>query len=59
MMEAACRLDPSSASARLNLAILYAEAGRTSDARALAAEALRLRPDYQQARQLLQALGKR
>jgi len=58
MMEAACRLDPSSASARLNLAVLYAETGRLAEARALATEALRLRPDYTQASQLLQALGK-
>jgi len=57
-MEAACRLDPSSASARLNLAVLYAETGRPADARTMATEALRLRPDYQQARRLLDALGR-
>jgi hypothetical protein len=35
---------------------MYAEAGRRADARRLAEEALRLRPDYPQARRFLEAL---
>jgi tetratricopeptide (TPR) repeat protein len=52
----AIRLDPESASARLNLAVVHAQEGRVEQARALLDEALRLRPDYPQARGLRQAL---
>lgn len=54
--EEAHRLDPASASACLNLAVLEAQEGRLDAARELSHEALRLRPDYPQARGLLQAL---
>jgi tetratricopeptide (TPR) repeat protein len=52
----AIRLDPESASARLNLAVVHAQEGRVEQARALLDEALRLRPDYPQALGLRQAL---
>jgi tetratricopeptide (TPR) repeat protein len=55
-LEEAVRLDPTSASAQLNLAVAYAELGRYRDARARAEEALRLQPDYPQAQGLLEAL---
>ena len=55
-LEEARRLDPSSASACLNLGVLEAQEGRLEAARALAREALRLQPDYAQARGLLEAL---
>jgi tetratricopeptide (TPR) repeat protein len=58
-LEVAVRLDPTGASARQNLAALYAEAGRFEEARALAREALRLNPGYPQAEALLQALDGR
>ena len=57
-LETACRLDLASSSARLNLAVLYAEAGRIADARAQAEEALRLRPGYARAQAFLDALGR-
>ena len=57
-LEAACRLDPLNATTRLNLAVMYGEAGRLPDARRTAEEALRLRPDYQRAREFLAALGR-
>ena len=57
-IETACRLDETSASARLNLAVLLAEVGRLADARRLALDALRLRPDYPQARNLLAAIDR-
>lgn len=55
-LEQARRLDPASASACLNLAVLEAQEGRLEKARALAGEALRLEPGYAQARGLLEAL---
>jgi tetratricopeptide (TPR) repeat protein len=55
-LEEARRLDPASASACLNLAVLEAQEGRFDAARALAGEALRLQPDYAQARGLLATL---
>ena len=57
-LEQVVRLDALSAPARQNLAVLYAEAGRLPEARRLAEEALRLRPDYPQARALLDALAR-
>ena len=51
--EQAVALDSSDPAAHLNLAIVYAEAGRRIDARKQAQEALRLKPDYDQARQFL------
>jgi tetratricopeptide (TPR) repeat protein len=48
-LEEAVRLDPASASARLNLAVVHAQQGRLEQARALVDEALRLRPGYPQA----------
>ena len=55
-LEEARRLDPVSASACLNLAVLEAQEGRLDVARSLAGEALRLQPDYPQARGLLETL---
>jgi tetratricopeptide (TPR) repeat protein len=55
-LEAAVQLDPSVAAAHLNLAVLYAQTGRTSEAIAEARQALRLQPDYPQAQGLLRAL---
>jgi tetratricopeptide (TPR) repeat protein len=57
-LEEARRLDPASASACLNLAVLEAQEGRLDAARSLAREALRLQPDYPQARGLLGALDR-
>jgi tetratricopeptide (TPR) repeat protein len=57
-LEQARRLDPTSASVCLNLAVLEAQEGRLDAARALAREALRLQPDYPQARGLLDALDR-
>jgi tetratricopeptide (TPR) repeat protein len=57
-LEEARRLDPASASACLNLAVLEAQEGRLDAARVLASEALRLQPDYPQARGLLEALAR-
>jgi 4-amino-4-deoxy-L-arabinose transferase-like glycosyltransferase len=55
-LEAACALDPTLASAQLNLAVVRAEQGRYAEARDRVDEALRLRPDYPQARGLRAAL---
>lgn len=56
-LDAAVRLDPSSASARLNLAAVLAERGDAERARSLAREALTLSPGYGKAEALLRALG--
>lgn len=56
VLEEACAQDAQSASARLNLAALHAETGHFAAARLRLGEALRLRPDYPQARALLGAL---
>jgi superkiller protein 3 len=55
-LERARSLDPASASAHLNLAVLYAELGRLAEARAMASEALRLDPAERRAADLLRAL---
>jgi tetratricopeptide (TPR) repeat protein len=55
-LEEARRLEPASASICLNLAVLEAQEGRLDAARVLAGEALRLQPDYAQARGLLATL---
>jgi Flp pilus assembly protein TadD len=55
-LEQARKLDPTSASVCLNLAVLEAQESRLDAARVLAREALRLQPDYPQARGLLEAL---
>ena len=55
-LEAAVRLDPTAAAAHLNVAVLYAQAGRTAEATVAAREALRLKPGYSQAEGLLRAL---
>ena len=57
-LQEAARLDPTSASARLNLAVVHAQEGRIEEARALVEEALRLRPDYPQAQGLRDALAR-
>jgi tetratricopeptide (TPR) repeat protein len=57
-LERACQLDPGSASARLNLAAVYAELGMVSEARIQALEALRLDPTEARATALLKALPK-
>jgi hypothetical protein len=57
-LEEAVRLEPTSPSAQLNLAVVYAQLRRLEDARARAEEALRLRPDYPQARGLLEQLSR-
>jgi tetratricopeptide (TPR) repeat protein len=57
-LERACRLDPKSASARLNLAAVYAELGLLAEARREALEALRLDPAEPRAAGLLKALPK-
>jgi Flp pilus assembly protein TadD len=44
------------AAAHLNLAVLYAQTGRTAEAATEAREALRLQPDYRQAEGLLRVL---
>jgi len=58
-IERACRLAPSSASARLNLAIVYAQLGRFDDARAAARESARLDSSEPRAAALLQALPRK
>jgi Flp pilus assembly protein TadD len=55
-LEEVARLDSRNAGVRMNLAILYADAGRTADARRLAVEALRIRPDEPRAREFLASL---
>jgi tetratricopeptide (TPR) repeat protein len=57
-LERACQLDPGSASARLNLAAIYAELRMFSEARIQALEALRLDPAEARATALLKALPK-
>ena len=57
-LEEAVRLDGSNASACLNLAVVLAGAGETGRARSLARQALDLKPDYEKARALLQALDR-
>ena len=56
-LEAAVRADQANAAACLNLAAVLAGEGETERARALARRALELRPDYEKARALLDALG--
>ena len=56
-LEIAGRLDGSRASARLNLAVAYARAGRVQEARIEAREAARLDPGEPRAAALLKALG--
>jgi tetratricopeptide (TPR) repeat protein len=55
-LEEGARLDPKNATVRLNLAAILAEKGDRARARALAAEALALRPGYDKAEALLKAL---
>jgi tetratricopeptide (TPR) repeat protein len=57
-LERARSLDPASASAHLNLAVVYAELGMFAAARSLATEAVRLDPREPRAAALLQALPK-
>jgi Flp pilus assembly protein TadD len=57
-LEEAVRLDEKNAAACLNLAVVLAEAGETTRARALARQALDLKPDYEKARALLKALDR-
>jgi tetratricopeptide (TPR) repeat protein len=57
-LEQACRLDPSSAGSRFNLAIVYARVGRFDDSRTLLQEALRLQPDYERAQRMLEQLNR-
>jgi len=57
-LERAVGLDPSSASAHLNLAAVYAELGKFAEARIQALEALRLDPAEARAAALLKALPK-
>jgi 4-amino-4-deoxy-L-arabinose transferase-like glycosyltransferase len=57
-LEAAVRVDATSASARVNLAVVLAGAGETDRARVLVRQALEQRPDYEKARALLVALEK-
>lgn len=57
-LEEAVRLDAASASARLNLAAVLAGLGERDRARALARQALDLKPDYEKARALLQTLDR-
>ncbi|MGZ6971023.1 MAG: tetratricopeptide repeat protein, partial [Thermoanaerobaculia bacterium] len=56
-LEEAVRLDGANAPACVNLAVVLAGMGETNRARALARQALDLKPDYEKARALLQALG--
>ncbi|MFI5181552.1 MAG: tetratricopeptide repeat protein [Thermoanaerobaculia bacterium] len=58
-LEQAVQVDPTNAAACLNLAAVLAEQGETSRARALARQALDLKPDYEKARALLRALDGR
>jgi tetratricopeptide (TPR) repeat protein len=55
-LEAAVRLDPGNASARLNLAVVLAQEGDRDRAATLARQALDLEPDYEMAKALLKAL---
>lgn len=58
-LEAAVKMDPKAASARLNLAAVLAERGDLARARSLAQEAISLQPGYQKAQALLRALNGR
>ena len=55
-LEEVARLDTANSAARLNLAAILAQRGELARARALASEALALRPGYEKAEALLQAL---
>ena len=57
-LEKAIAVDGRDASARFNLALAYVKVGRVADARHQAAEALRLDPSYQKAKDLLSTLPK-
>lgn len=57
-LEEAVRLDQTNAAACLNLAVVLAGAGETDRARALARQALDLKPDYEKARALLHTLDR-
>jgi tetratricopeptide (TPR) repeat protein len=57
-LEEAVRLDGTSSTACLNLAVVLAGKGETDRARTLARRALDLKPDYEKARALLHALEK-
>ena len=59
LLEQACRLAPTSASAHLNVAAVYADLRRFTEARQQAEEALRLDPGEPRARELLKALPPR
>ena len=59
LLEHACQVDPASASAHLNLAAVYADLRRFTEARREAEEALRLDPSEPRARELLKALPPR
>jgi predicted Zn-dependent protease len=55
-LELAVRSEPADPVTHLNLAVAYAGLGRTPEARQQAQEALRLKPGYDKAMQLLVAL---
>lgn len=57
-LDRAMRVAPGDASIRLNLAVVLARLGELDAARQQAREALRLDPQYQKAKDLLQALSK-
>jgi Flp pilus assembly protein TadD len=57
-LQQAARLNPSDAVAQLNLAVALARLGREDEARTHAEAALRIRPDYDRARQFLEALSR-
>jgi tetratricopeptide (TPR) repeat protein len=59
LLEQACRLAPTSASAHLNLAAVYADLRRFTDARQQAEATLRLEPSEVRAHELLKALPPR
>jgi Flp pilus assembly protein TadD len=57
-LERAVSLDAARPSSHLHLAIAYVQIDRPDDARAAAQRALALRPDYPQARGIIEALGR-
>ena len=57
-LERAVSLDAARPSSHLHLAIAYVQIDRPDDALAAAQRALALRPDYPQARALIEALGR-
>jgi len=57
VLERALARTPEDASLHLNLAVALAQDGQMAEARARVAEALRLRPDYPQAKALAERLG--